>query len=176
MNEMLYFAYGSNLLPARIEERLGRCPSKSTAWLDGYTLTFHKRGGDGSGKADAYRSGVDTDRVYGRLFQLTSAQKTELDGFEGPGYSCELVRVELVKDTAHAWIYVAKPEYVDLSLTPFDWYHQLVEQGARVALFPQEYVARIRNIASMGDPDVARSRKHFSLLTSALSREEKPID
>ena len=161
---VLYFAYGSNLLPVRIEARLGPCRALGQAWLDAYSLRFHKRATDGSGKADAYRTGTSTDRLYGNTFEISALQKRQLDGFEGPGYRCKWLTVESRTGPVTACIYLAKPDEIDPALVPFDWYHQLVEQGAREAGFPPHYVQQIAQVNARSDPDTVRSRKHFSLL------------
>ena len=83
---MLYFGYGSNLLAARIERRLGPCEWLGAASFAGHALRFHKRGGDGSGKCDAFRTGDPGDRLWGGLFRLDDRQLAELDRIEGPGY------------------------------------------------------------------------------------------
>ena len=143
-------------------------------WLDSYGLRFHKNGRDGSGKADAFYTGVATDRLYGRLFEISPAQKHELDGFEGPGYRCDRLSVSTPTGSIDAWIYIAKPEQTDFNLIPFDWYHQLVEQGARVAGFPREYIRQIEEIGFKSDPDLNRARRHFSMLSTVTNSKQPP--
>ena len=50
---LLYFAYGSNLHPERLRERVPSAESLGVARLEAHVLRFHKRGRDGSGKCDA---------------------------------------------------------------------------------------------------------------------------
>ena len=75
---MFYFAYGSNLLRRRIEDRLGDCYLQGSGWLVGYDLRFDKIGADGSGKCSVYKSDKMSNKVYGAIFELTSAQKVRL--------------------------------------------------------------------------------------------------
>ena len=75
MTRFGYLAYGSNMWPRRIELRLGPCEVVGVASLDGYALRFHKRGGDGSGKCDAFHTASSADCLYGVVYSLTQAQR-----------------------------------------------------------------------------------------------------
>ena len=119
---MIYFGYGSNLLAARIERRLGPCERLGAASLAGYVLRFHKRGGDGSGKGDAFRTGDPGDRLWGALFHLDEGQLAKLDRIEGPGYERRTVQVLLGERGLEADLYAARPEARVPGLPPFDWY------------------------------------------------------
>ncbi|MDH3909632.1 MAG: gamma-glutamylcyclotransferase, partial [Gammaproteobacteria bacterium] len=46
----LYAAYGSNLHPRRLRERIKSATLRGTSFLHKYTLQFHKRGQDRSAK------------------------------------------------------------------------------------------------------------------------------
>jgi len=76
---MRYFAFGSNMWVPRIEARLDRCTLVCAAWMDGWALRFHKRGRDGSGKCDAFRTDAPRDRLRGIVYELSAAQKFRLD-------------------------------------------------------------------------------------------------
>ncbi len=170
MNETpFYFAYGSNLLPARIEERLGSCTQAGIGWLFGYELRFHKRSVDDSGKGNAAYTGDAAHQIYGALYRLNGGQKQCLDGFEGRGYRCDLLPICTSEGVRLAWTYVARATKVDESLVPYDWYHQLVECGARAVGLPDEYVHRISAVESKVDADVQRAGKNFALLPNAAN-------
>ena len=64
----LYFAYGSNLHPARLAARTPSCHALGRAVLARHVLRFHKRGRDGSAKCDAWFTGDPTDRLYGVVY------------------------------------------------------------------------------------------------------------
>lgn len=49
--ENLYFAYGSNLHPIRLEDRLGKVKLYGIGKLNYTEIHFHKTGCDSSGKA-----------------------------------------------------------------------------------------------------------------------------
>ena len=56
---MLYFAYGSNMLTARLRERMPSCKPLGIAKLPGHALRFHKRSKDQSGKCNAFATDDD---------------------------------------------------------------------------------------------------------------------
>ena len=174
MPEILYLAYGSNMLPRRIEQRLGRCEPMGAVSLDGYALCFHKRGGDGSGKCDAYQTGVSTDILYGVVYSLTRRQRDLLDGFEGPGYASRNVSVNAGASSLTVYAYVARSEHVETALQPFGWYKSIVLAGARTHGLPAHYIARIAAVGSLSDPDRDRDSHHLAMLDSDSTSGANP--
>ena len=162
-----YFAYGSNMLTARIEERLGRCARVGTGYLKGRQLVFHKRGRDGSGKCDAFETGRLADRVFGVLYRLDRGQRLKLDGFEGPGYESREVVVQLTLDAIEAYTYVAVPSAVERDLVPYSWYKSLVVAGAHAHRLPLPYREMLETFPCMSDPDVERRSWYEALLEAA---------
>ena len=160
----LYLAYGSNMWRRRIELRLGGCELSAVVSLDGYALRFHKRGGDGSGKCDAYQTGNPTDSLYGVVYSLTSAQRDMLDEFEGPGYTSETVSVRTRSGLLTAYAYVARSEHVEADLQPFGWYKSIVLAGARAHALPAHYIESIAAVSSLPDPDPDRNGHHLAML------------
>ena len=157
---MLYFGYGSNLLAARIERRLGPCEWLGAASFAGHALRFHKRGGDGSGKCDAFRTGDPGDRLWGALFGLDDRQLAELDRIEGPGYERRTVEVVLGERMLEADLYVARPQAIDSGLSPFDWYKELVLSGARENGLSRDYLDAIEAVPSVADPEPERAERN----------------
>lgn len=164
---MLYFGYGSNMLAARIERRLGPCERRGAASLVGHSLRFHKRGGDGSGKCDAFRTGDPADHVWGALFGLTVRQLDLLDGIEGPGYRRVTVEVRVGERALEAEVYVANPDARAPGLVPFDWYRGFVVAGARELGLPGTYVDAIETMPAVADPDPERADRNRVILRSA---------
>lgn len=79
----LYFAYGSNMLPARL---LGRCPSAKvvrTGVARAWSLAFSKASKDGSGKATLVIA--PNSAVPGVIFEIDLAEREQLDRHEGAG-------------------------------------------------------------------------------------------
>ena len=163
----LYFAYGSNLHPARLFERAPSSELVGVAALDGHALHFHKRADDTSGKCDVVVEPAAT--VYGALFRLAEADLGGLDAAES-GYERALVRVRALPrgETAEAWVYRARPDRVVAALRPFGWYRDLVVAGARFHGLPAAYVAAMEAVPVRDDPDLLRGRAMAALLARLL--------
>ena len=81
-----YFAYGSNLLLARLGERAPSARRIGRGRLSAHQLCWHKRGTlDGSGKCNAFMTGDTADVVWGALFELADTERARLDAAEGLG-------------------------------------------------------------------------------------------
>jgi hypothetical protein len=150
--------------PRRIELRLGSCEVVGVAKLDEYALRFHKRGGDGSGKCDAFHTASSADCLYGVVYSLTQAQRDLLDDFEGPGYVSRDVSVRTRSGMLTAYVYVAKAEHVAAGLQPFSWYQSIVEAGARTHDLPAHYIESIATVRALPDPDSDRDSHHLAML------------
>ena len=156
---MKYFAYGSNMLAARI---LYRCPGTKEigrASLAGYILRFDKRGTDGSAKCAIHSTSNPHDIVRGVLFEVPQAQVSRLDAAEGEGtdYDRRPVRVETENgEVVPAETYFAKESKIDAGATPYDWYSDLVVAGALTHELPEAYVAALRNVQAKPEPDLKR--------------------
>jgi gamma-glutamylcyclotransferase len=174
VSELCYLAYGSNMWPRRIEQRLGHCKVLGVVSLAGYALRFHKRGRDGSGKCDAFHSGNPTDSLYGVVYSLSQAQRGMLDEFEGPGYVSRDLSVSAQSGNFTAYAYVARPEHVDAELRPFDWYKSIVLAGARAHALPAHYIENIVAVKSSPDLDTDRDSQHQALLGDAVLSGTNP--
>ena len=164
---MRYFAYGSNLLLARLSERTPSARRIERGRLSAYRLCWHKRGAlDGSGKCDACLTGDAADMVWGALFEIADIERARLDAAEGLGRGYRDTQVHL--ETAHgmltAFAYVATPDAVDATLAPFGWYRDLVVAGARESGLPARYISTLAAVTTVADPDEERTRRHRRLL------------
>ncbi len=164
---MIYLAYGSNMLIARLRNALrvpsARCLGRTQ--LPGYELRFHKSGADGSAKCDLVRSATTEAAAYGVVFSMDDRDRTALDRVEGRGYHTELMPVNVAaRGRLEAFAYVADRDAVDSSLLPFDWYVRLVVAGAREHDLPAGYIASIAATPSRSDPDPARAAENRSIL------------
>ncbi len=164
MRTVLYFAYGSNMLTARLR---ARCPSArpaGVAFADNHRLTFWKKGRDGSGKGHlAANPGLAQPGV---LFALSPDDLLALDGFEGAGYGYRraddfVVRRKATGEITQAAAYVATD--LDETLKPYDWYLALIVAGAREHAFDEEIVQQLGAAASCEDPDQARASRQEAL-------------
>lgn len=163
-----YFAYGSNLLDARLRARLPAVVRCSSARLPGHRLRFDKRGGsDGSGKGHVVPSSAAGEVVWGVLYHLDDAERARLDAIEGVGHGYTgALRTVLGADgrAVEAMLYVAEPTAVVPDLEPYDWYLALVIAGAVEAGFPADYIARLRAVRCRRDADTARALDALRLI------------
>lgn len=164
----LYFAYGSNLHPARMAARTPSCECLGRGYLPGHTLRFHKRsriGDDLSGKCDAFATGDHGDVVHGAVYRISIRDQTGLDQAEGEGRGYDRVTRSIVFGTSaiETHTYVAHDAWIDAALRPFDWYLALVSSGARIHGLPRPYQKMLRSVEVWADPDRGRSETHFAL-------------
>ena len=165
-----YFAYGSNLYLRRLRKRTPSASFIAVAQLRGHELRFHKVSRlDGSGKCDAFATGVSTDWVWGVVFEIPSAEKSQLDKAEGLGVGYKEKTVDVITKTGSmpAFTYVASSEAIRADLQPFAWYKKYVMAGAIEHDLPLEYVDAIRAVATSQDPDADRRRRHEQFLNRA---------
>jgi hypothetical protein len=161
---MLIFAYGSNMLVARMRERVPSAVPVANGHLSGYQLRWHKHGMDGSAKCDASWTGLATDRILGVAYRIDPAEKSHLDAAEGlhRGYEQRQVQVGTTRGILLAQMYYATA--IAPRLRPFDWYRALVRSGAVEHGLPQAYIRQhIESIAVVSDPDQHRARHHFAM-------------
>lgn len=144
--QALYFAYGSNLSPARMRERIAAAQALGAARLAGYRLCLDKRGGDGSGKANLRADPAET--VWGALYQFDAGEWPRLDGFE-PGYERVAVEVEWRGATRPALTYVSQTLTPDP--VPFACYKRLMLEGARAQGLPEEWIRRLEALPERAD-------------------------
>ncbi len=160
----LVFCYGSNMLVRRLRDRTPSAVPRGVATLTGHRLAFHKRGADGSGKADARATGSLGDRVHGVVFQIDVAELTDLDGFER-GYARRWVRVSMSgTGPTRAYCYEALETHVEPRLRPFGWYRELVIMGAREHGLPSAYVRSLIEHPAVADLDRDRRNRWLRML------------
>ena len=158
---LLYAAFGSNLHPRRLRARTPSAAVAGTSVLRGWQLAFHKRGADGSAKADVVpRNG---GRVYLALYTMDAFDKTVLDRVEGVGFGYEEHRL-YVDDGREVFFYRAQPDAIDPRLDPFSWYLRFVVEGARWHRFPGGYVEEIAKTPTVADPNPARTHENLRIL------------
>ncbi len=164
-DEILYFAYGSNMSSHRLRARVPSAHKMINAVLTGHQLRFHKQSHvDGSAKCDAYQTGLADDRVMGVIFSFQHSEKPELDRVEGLGEGYEIKWVQVVtvdNQWVEAYTYVATD--IDASLRPFDWYKAHVLAGAREQDLPAEYIAAIELVQAQADTNLNRAIRELAI-------------
>lgn len=161
------FAYGSNLCSRRIAARVERLHLVGVGSIAGYALRFNKKSRDGSAKANAHRTGVAEDVVWGAVYGLSKSDKERLDGFEGlgRGYFESPINVDLAEGIhTSACLYWANPLHTLEGMAPYEWYHRFCVQGAREHGLPADYVAHIAAIRPIADPDRDRHARETAIL------------
>lgn len=148
----------------RIRARAASAIPIAIGYISRRKVAFHKRGADGSGKADAAYTGSDGDSVWGVVFSLSRQHKSVLDDHES-GYRVEQVAVTAKSETFTASIYVARAQSIDASLEPYCWYHRFVLNGALQHRLPSTYVERLKAIKTVTDRDKARQQMNSQILT-----------
>ena len=161
---MLYLAYGSNLLPARLRARIPEARLVGVCRIPGRRLAFRLAGSDGSAKCDIPPEAKGC--AYGALYHLDGKGWSKLDAIEGLHVS--YVRLGLrVLDNPEAGMaeaYVAMEERIDEGLRPYGWYKRLVLAGARYHGFPEDYVISIEGVPELPDPDRSRALENLGVL------------
>ncbi len=168
MGKLNYFAYGSNMHPARLRRRVPSAEAMGVVNLSGYRLHFHKLGADGSGKCNIIRTHHTADSVHGVLYVMEAVHKPLLDEAEGEGYRVDTLAVAAARGELETFAYIAEAQYINDTLKPYGWYKELVLRGALTHRLPAPYVARIAAIEAIDDPDDSRTREHRSILDGVL--------
>lgn len=83
MASLYYLAYGSNLHPLRIVQRVPSAKPVDLIELPGKSVYFHKRGTDRSGKCNITDGG--SDAAYAVLYEFSADERAALDAAEGLG-------------------------------------------------------------------------------------------
>ena len=167
LNKPLYYlAYGSNLHPLRLIERVPSARYLFNVELEQYRLFFEKQGQDDSAKCNIRQTGRAGDKVYGAMYQISAQHKPLLDEFEGlnAGYMDHRLTLQHQGQEYDCFSYVAQPAYIVEGLKPYHWYKALVIQGARYLQFPGGYLRGIQSYESAPDNDTERNRSHQALI------------
>jgi gamma-glutamylcyclotransferase len=166
MSTLKYFAYGSNLHPVRLQQRVPESEFLCVASLAGYRLCFHKRSDDGSAKADAWFTGSANDVIYGALYRMPESERLVLDRYEGVGNGYEVRQLEVVADDGlhDAFIYIAQASHLDTNLQPYHWYRDLVLHGADHHDLPEHYISSIAAVEAVEDAMVERNQSNQEIL------------
>lgn len=162
-----YFAYGSNLHPIRLEDRLGPAEYYSAGELQAAELLFNKSARDGSGKGNIRMVDDISQRVYGAVYSISKTQERLLDKFEALGSGYRKIYQEVVVESGSqltCFSYQAMPEYTDDAAVPYDWYKHLVLLGAEYQGFPQEYIKELKNTKSVPDKNRKRATQNELLV------------
>ncbi|MEQ3637159.1 gamma-glutamylcyclotransferase family protein [Alcanivorax sp.] len=150
-----YFAYGSNMNPARMAARGMRYRQSLRAQLPGWQLAFNKRA---HGKAGiAYANIICAQEkpeglVQGVLYQLWDHREIErMDPFEGHPvrYRRERLGVQTDEGELYTWVYIANAQWQADDLRPERWYLNHLLSGR--PWLSADYYRRLQNTACCDD-------------------------
>lgn len=156
-SKSLYAAYGSNLHPRRLRERIRSATLRGTSFLHKYTLQFHKRGQDRSAKCGFTDCGQG---LHVAVYEVADADRRVLDAVEGVGKGYDVDEIS-VPGFGKCFTYVASRSHIDELLHPFDWYREMVLLGCLRHAFPVPYCERIAALPVIEDPDPARRERNW---------------
>jgi hypothetical protein len=149
------------MLTERVSARCASAKVIGRATAANYILEFCKQSADGSGKATLVQSAKEGALVHGVLFDIATAERTDLDAAEGlgQGYSRnDDFRVwSETSGEVRASTYIGTR--LDRSLKPYDWYRALVIAGALQHELPAEWIAAIERVAARPDPKPNRATR-----------------
>ena len=161
MGTCLYAAYGSNLHPLRLGQRIPGARLVGQGYLDGWYMRYHKKSDvDGSGKCSIFPG---AGGVHFAVYEMALADKPILDAIEGVGVGYEDVSISL-PGFEDCQTYVARQEVIDSGLVPMDWYRDLVLAGCLYHRFPEQYINEVAATPAITDPDAVRRRANQDLV------------
>ncbi len=165
MTTLHYLAYGSNLHPLRLRERVPSAELLGVVPLSGREVVFHKISPDGSSKCDLVESGRRA-LAFGALYAMDRGHLDALDRFEGlgSGYDRRDFPLMFRGRALRPFTYRASPTHVNPALKPFDWYRDIVVAGARFFDLPAWYHRNLAEAPAQADPDPERQTTHAALL------------
>jgi hypothetical protein len=158
------FAYGSNMLTAKMRRVAPSAKPVGVGHIEGHVLRFNKVSqADGSGKGNIIATGNVDDTVWGVIFEIGDEDRAELDRSEG-GYAPTEIRVTTAPERISSLTYVGRPDRINDSLRPYTWYKEFVVNGAREHGLPSDYIAQLAAVEAVADPDLSRDTKERALL------------
>lgn len=161
-DRFLTFAYGSNMLAARLRERCPSARAIGIAELPGHELRWHKRSNQKSGKCDIVAS--DSASVFGVLYEIKAQEKGALDRAEGLGAGYEEIEIEVLCGSERVNAKAYRATNTDPALRPFTWYRALVIAGAKEHGLPASYIAGLESVPADQDADRARHDTNMALI------------
>ncbi len=165
---MKFFAYGTNVLLAKMMSLVTFAQAIGLAELSGYQLIFNKKSHkDDSGLANLTATQKATDKVYGNLYEVSDSYLSTLELAEGiqHGYHTQKVTVLCQGENISATIFLCDdPAFLQNNLKPFDWYKAMIVRGLERLEAPADYTQKVKKMEDILDVDVQRARIHLCFL------------
>jgi gamma-glutamylcyclotransferase (GGCT)/AIG2-like uncharacterized protein YtfP len=156
-----YFAYGSNMDPRQMRDRLN-CDvrRREAARLPGYRLVFNKKSFSRPGSGAANVIPCARSIVEGVLYEISEDALHQLDRYEGSPWHYERKRVAVAKSCGsvvkEVYLYVAQnPTLLAEGLRPTSEYLALLlaagsESDKQAKLLSAAYLAELANTPVLG--------------------------
>lgn len=144
-----YFAYGSNMNPARVEARIGTVRRALPGVLRDHALRFDKASRV-PGISHANVATAPGERVEGALFELLEPEQIEcMDPFEGYPHDYDRLRLPIhtCLGPIEAWVYVAAPGTTGEALRPAREYLEHLLAGED--FLSADYHARLSGVEAV---------------------------
>jgi gamma-glutamylcyclotransferase len=168
-----YFAYGPNIHPGWLRRRVPAVMRLGTGVLPGHRLAFHKRGRDGAGKSNAWRTDAAADRLPGALYRVP-VQHFQRLGAAGGGYHTAEVLIESAAGPLTALTWRAEPDEIEDGLRPWEWYVALIRAGAAVHGLPESHRRWLLTVPVVEDPDRARAAIAYAVIDGFADSASAP--
>ncbi len=127
-----YFAYGSNMNPARMKARGMMVADMQPGTLQGMRLAFNKRAADAPNFSCANVVYDTRSLVEGVLYRLAGIEEIgKMDYYEGTPrfYSRDIFTIETAAGAVPAWVYIANAAVISEGLKPSQQYLQHLLAG-----------------------------------------------
>ena len=150
-----YFAYGSNMNPARVRKRRMAFHSAEAGRLNDHALRFNKRSVKYPGAASANVVAVAGTVTEGVVYRLESPLQIEMmDPFEGYPHRYRRLaqEIDLGGRWVSAWVYHANDDHITEGLKPARWY--LAHLLAGREFLSEDYYAQLLRTDCLPDSDV----------------------
>ncbi len=158
------------MLTARIQGRVPSAKAVTTGYLSGYELCWNKRSRDGSGKCSVIETGHPNHVVWGVVLEMNGDDKSNLDLIEGLGQGYEERGVKVITQIGNVAATIYYAARIEPDLRPYDWYRDLVIDGAREHRLPADYIRTLEAVVVTSDSDSHRVEKNRRLLTARPSK------
>ncbi len=168
-----YFAYGSNMLTARLRKRCIFPYKVERAYAADRVIEFSKRSTkDCSGKATLrQQAGHSTPGV---LFRIPITDCKSLNRYEGAGkgkgyYRCDKFPVHLTRNDEIVYARTYLASYTEPNIKPYDWYLALVIAGVLEHDLGAKYQSMLQRVPYITDTKCDRKDRCEALEVLAVA-------
>lgn len=143
-----YFAYGSNMCTRNLQKTSPSAVPLGVARLPGHELQFRKSSGrpeEGAGSMP-FPTGNHESVCWGVLYRMSDKDLEALVRLEDGHYGYNPTPLGVFPrgsdQKVMALVFCARPEDIDPSIRPFDWYLRWCLEGAWLNDLPADYIRK----------------------------------